>query len=194
MKGWIAGVACAWLIYARPTSAKTSEKAPQVHRDLDFTDAAAVMDAINEAAQFIRTRTNKMPEIALVLGSGLGTYADQLQNADVIPYEDIPHFSPTTVVGHAGKLHIGEIGGKCVAIMQGRSHYYEGYDIRAITLPIRVFKVLGIRSLILTNACGAVNKCFAPGDLVVIQSHIANFCPSPLRGAHLPELGPASPT
>lgn len=159
-------------------------------RNLDFTDAEAMMSALRETTEFIRSRTNKKPEIAMILGSGLGDYALQLKDADIIPYEEIPNFPRPTVSGHSGKLFIGEISGKCVAVMQGRNHYYEGYDTQTITFPVRVFKMLGVHSLVLTNACGAVSKHFAPGDLMVIENHIANFCPAPLRGAHLEELGP----
>lgn len=159
-------------------------------KNLDFTDELAMMQAINDTVQYIQSKTNKKPEIAIILGSGLGDYAYQLKNADIIPYEDIPNFPKSTVVGHSGNLFIGELNGKCVAIMQGRNHYYEGYDTQTITLPVRVFKVLGVHSIILTNACGAVNKHFSPGDIMLIDDHIANFCPNPLRGAHLHEFGP----
>ena len=159
-------------------------------KNLDFTDSQAMMNALRETTEFIRGKTKKRPEIAMVLGSGLGDYALQLNNPDVISYEDIPNFPQPTVSGHSGKLFIGEMAGKCIIIMQGRNHYYEGYDTQTITFPIRVFKMLGVRSLILTNACGAVNKHFSPGDLMIIENHLAHFCPPPLRGAHLEELGP----
>ena len=159
-------------------------------KNLDFTDSQAMMDALRETTIFIQSKTKQKPEIAMILGSGLGDYVSQLKNADIIPYEDIPNFPQPTVSGHGGKLFIGEISGKCVAVMQGRNHYYEGYDTQTITFPVRVFKMLGVRSMVLTNACGAVSKHFAPGDLMIIENHLANFCPPPLRGAHLEELGP----
>ena len=158
--------------------------------NLDFTDANAMMQAINQTTQFIRSKTDMKPQVALILGSGLGAYAEQLKDAVVIPYEDIPNFPRPTVTGHAGKLYFGKVGGKCVVIMQGRMHYFEGYETQTITFPIRVFKKLGVESLILTNACGAVSKHLAPSDLMIIENHIANFCPPPLRGAHLEEFGP----
>ena len=158
-------------------------------QNLDFTNKAAVLAAITEAADFIRGKSKKQPEIAIVLGSGLGAFAERLENADVIPFEDIPHFPRSTVEGHGGKLCIGTISGRCVAVMQGRVHYYEGYDTQMITLPVRIFQKLGITRIVLTNACGAVSKHFSPGDLMLIEDHLSLFCPSPLRGANLDEMG-----
>jgi purine-nucleoside phosphorylase len=152
-------------------------------------DKAAVMGAIDEAVAFIASKSRKRAEIAVVLGSGLGAFAEKLENAEVIPYGDIPFFPKPTVSGHGGNLHIGNIGGKCVAVMQGRMHYYEGYDTREITFPMRVLARLGIKDIVLTNACGGINKHFHPGDLMIIEDHIGNFCPSPLRGANLDEFG-----
>lgn len=159
-------------------------------KNLDFTDEKEMMKAINSATDFIKSKTSRKVTIALVLGSGLGEFVENLKNVEIIQYEDIPHFPTPTVSGHGGKLFIGEISGKCVAVMQGRNHYYEGYDTQTITFPIRVFAKLGIKSIILTNACGGVNKHFSPGDLMIIEDHISNFCPSPLRGANLDEFGP----
>jgi purine-nucleoside phosphorylase len=156
---------------------------------LDWTDRAAVMRAIDESASFIASKTGKKPEIALVLGSGLGAFAEKLKDADILPYGDIPFFPKPTVAGHGGNLCLGNVGGKCAAVMQGRMHYYEGYDTQEITLPIRVLSKLGIKTIILTNACGGINKHFRPGDLMIIEDHIGNFCPSPLRGANLDEFG-----
>jgi purine-nucleoside phosphorylase len=158
--------------------------------NLDFNDADAMMKALKESAAYIRSKTDKQPQIAIVLGSGLGGYADRLRNTDVVPYGEIPNFPRPTVSGHSGRFVIGDVSGKRVAVMQGRNHYYEGYDTQTITFPIRVFKLLGVESLILTNACGAVSRRLAPGDLMIIENHLAHFCPPPLRGAHLPELGP----
>jgi purine-nucleoside phosphorylase len=158
-------------------------------KNLDFTDKAAMISAISEASAFIRAKTTKQPEIALVLGSGLGALAERLENAVVIPFADIPHFPAPTVAGHTGTLFIGELAGRCVAVMQGRVHYYEGYDTQTITFPVRVFAKLGIKSIILTNACGGVNKHFTPGNLMIIEDHLSNFCPSPLRGVNLDEFG-----
>lgn len=159
-------------------------------QNLDFMDADSMRAALKESADFIRSKTPLVPQTVIVLGSGLGQYAQQVEDAVIIPYEDIPHFPRPTVSGHSGRLVLGRIGKKAVAVMQGRNHYYEGYDTQTITFPIRVFKTLGAENLILTNACGAVNGDLRPGDLMLIEDHIAHFCPSPLRGAHLEELGP----
>ena len=159
-------------------------------QNLDFTDGEMMMAALKETVAYIQSRTKKVPQVAMILGSGLGDYANQLQNVDIIPYEDIPNFPRPTVSGHSGRLFIGEVSGKCVAVMQGRNHYYEGYDTQTITFPVRVLRMLGADSLVLTNACGAVSKHFTPGDLMIIENHLAHFCPPPLRGAHLEELGP----
>ena len=157
--------------------------------NLDFANKEAMMQAINEAASFVNTQSGKKPEIGLVLGSGLGALAEKLQDSVVIPYESIPHFPKPTVEGHGGSLFIGYIAGKCVAVMQGRNHYYEGYETQTITFPIRVMKTMGINTVILTNACGGISKHFSPGDLMIIEDHIANFCPNPLRGANLDAFG-----
>lgn len=159
-------------------------------QNLDFTDGEMMMAALKETVAYIQSRTKKVPQVAMILGSGLGDYANQLKNVDIIPYEDIPNFPRPTVSGHSGRLFIGEVSGKCVAVMQGRNHYYEGYDTQTITFPVRVLRMLGADSLVLTNACGAVSKHFTPGDLMIIENHLAHFCPPPLRGAHLEELGP----
>lgn len=151
---------------------------------------------IDQAADAIRTRLTLQPSIALILGSGLGSLADAIQQAVVIPYPELPNWPVSTVQGHHGKLVIGELEGKNVLVMQGRAHYYEGYSIAQIGLPIRVMQRLGIQTLIVTNAAGAVNPDFAPGELMLIHDHInlmgmAGL--SPLRGPNLDELGPRFP-
>jgi purine-nucleoside phosphorylase len=156
---------------------------------INWNDQEAVMRAIDESAGYIAAKSAKKADIAVVLGSGLGAFADNLHDADVIPYGDIPFFSKPTVSGHGGTLHLGTVGGKRAAVMRGRMHYYEGYDTREITFPVRVLARLGITSIVLTNACGGVNKRFHPGDLMIIEDHIGNFCPSPLRGANLDIFG-----
>ncbi len=158
--------------------------------NLDYMSKEAMMKAINEAYDFINQKISTPPTVAIVLGSGLGDFANQIQNATIIPFEEIPHFPKPTVAGHGGKLFIGELNGKVVIAMQGRYHYYEGYDTQTLTFPIRIFSKLGVESIVLTNACGGVNKHFKAGDLMIIEDHLANFCPSPLRGAHLDEFGP----
>ncbi len=161
-----------------------------VQVNLDYMDKAFMQKAIGEAADFIKAKITEQPEIALVLGSGLGAFAEELSDAVVIDFETIPYFPKPTVEGHGGKLFIGKLEGKCVLVMQGRYHYYEGYDTQTLTFPVRVFSKLGIGNILLTNACGGVNKHFKAGQLMIIEDHISNFCPSPLRGAHLDEFGP----
>jgi purine-nucleoside phosphorylase len=145
-----------------------------------------------EAAAAIRARTAHRPTVGLVLGSGLGPLAEQIEQADTIPYDEIPHFPVSTVAGHAGRLVIGKLAGVTVCAMQGRFHFYEGYSLAQVTLPIRVMRQLGIQTLILTNAAGGVNQDFAVGDLMLLEDHI-NFVglagQNPLRGPNLDEFG-----
>lgn len=158
--------------------------------NLDYMDKDFMQDAIAKAAGFIEEKMKVTPMIAMVLGSGLGAFAKELKDPVIIDFEEIPFFPKPTVEGHGGKLFIGELEGKYVLVMQGRYHYYEGYDTQTLTFPVRVFAKLGIKNIVLTNACGGVNKHFKAGQLMIIEDHISNFCPSPLRGAHLEELGP----
>jgi purine-nucleoside phosphorylase len=143
-----------------------------------------------EAAAFIRSKTKLHPKIALVLGSGLGSFADQLAGAAHIPYHDIPRFPRPTAEGHAGQLVIGNLGHTPIMCMQGRVHYYEGYSMRDITFPVRVFGRLGIKALILTNAAGGVNETYTQGCLVVLKDHINLQGSSPLIGANEDRFGP----
>jgi len=142
-----------------------------------------------DAAQYIKTRFASKPEIGIVLGSGLGSLVDEMENVIDIDYREIPNFPLTTVQGHAGRLVFGNICGRTVLAMKGRFHYYEGYDISQVVFHISVFKLLGISNLIVTNAAGGVNKDFKPGDLMLINDHISFFAPSPLRGKNVNELG-----
>lgn len=147
----------------------------------------------DEAADFIRQQSADRPTIGLILGSGLGPLVEEVQNAVVIPYENIPHWPSATVVGHAGRLAIGELENHTVIAMQGRIHFYEGYSMQQVTLPVRVMRLLGVNTLILTNAAGGLNPDFTAGDIMVIEDHI--FPPgmtghSPLRGPNLGEFGP----
>lgn len=135
-----------------------------------------------ETAAFIREKYDRQLQVALVLGSGLGAFADEVENAVRIPYEDIPHFARSTVEGHAGQLVLGEVSGVQVAVQQGRFHYYEGYDISQVIFPMRVFGVLGIKPVILTNAAGSINTNFRPGTLMVIRDHLNLMGVNPLRG------------
>lgn len=143
-----------------------------------------------EAAAFVRLNTKLRPKIALVLGSGLGSFADQLTHAVRIPYHDIPHFPKPTAEGHAGQLVIGNLAHTPVVCMQGRVHFYEGYTMREVTFPVRVFGRLGIKALILTNAAGGVNEDYSPGSLVVLRDHINLQGASPLIGSNDERFGP----
>lgn len=146
-----------------------------------------------EAAEFIRSKYKKEIMIALVLGSGLGAFADDLENAVRIPYEEIPHFARSTVEGHAGQLVLGEVGGVAVAVQQGRFHYYEGYDMEQVIFPMRTFGILGIKKVILTNAAGSLRTSMKPGMLMLIRDHLNLMGVNPLRGANDERFGPRFP-
>ena len=145
------------------------------------------------AAEYIAVRLEgRKPFAGIILGSGLGKLADKIENQIVIPYKDIPGFPVSTAVGHKGNFIAGELGGKFVVAMQGRFHYYEGYPMDLVTLPVRVMKVLGIQYLFVSNAAGGVNYDFKVGDLMVINDHI-NHLPNPLIGPNMDEFGPRFP-
>lgn len=148
---------------------------------------------IDEAVRIIRQRTDLVPEVGMILGSGLGDYADRIENPVKIPYQDIPNFPVSTVAGHAGQFVLGNRNGKTVIAMQGRIHYYEGYTQRQITLPVRIMKRLGIRNMLLTNASGGVNLSFAPGTLMMISDHINYSGSNPLLGPNFEIDGPRFP-
>lgn len=152
-----------------------------------------LMEMIEHSAQLILQRTSLRPEIALVLGSGLGDFADTLEEAVKIPFGQIPAFPAATAPGHAGALVIGKKHGKAVAVLQGRIHYYEGLPQREITLPIRVLAAMGVKKLVLTNACGGINLSYKPGDLMLIQDHINFSGQNPLIGPNLDAFGPRFP-
>lgn len=145
--------------------------------------------AIETAATFIADKLTERPEIGLILGSGLGVLAEEIENPVQIAYEDIPNFPVSTVEGHAGQLVIGELEGKTVLAMQGRFHFYEGYSLDEVTFPVRVMRQLGIDKVIVTNAAGGVNAEFEAGDLMMITDHINNVGISPLIGPNDAELG-----
>jgi len=147
-----------------------------------------------EAAAYIRTQCDVVPQIGLILGSGLGALADEITAATVIPYRDIPHFPVSTVAGHAGELVIGELEGKKVIAMRGRFHYYEGYTMQQVVFPVWVMRTLGASVLIATNAAGGVNRSFSPGDLMIIVDHINLMFDNPLIGPNDPELGVRFPS
>jgi len=146
-----------------------------------------------EAAEFIRTRFSDPISTAVVLGSGLGAFADELEGAVRIPYEEIPGFARSTVEGHAGQLVLGRIGGVNVAVQQGRFHFYEGYEMEQVILPVRTFAGLGAKNLILTNAAGSLNTDMKPGSLMVISDHLNCMGTSPLRGKNDDSFGPRFP-
>ena len=129
-------------------------------------------EKVKESAQFIESRTALRPTIGIILGSGLGSLVDMMEERTVIPYKEIPNFPQSHVEGHAGNLVIGRIGQEIIAAMQGRFHYYEGFTMKEVTYPIYVMKILGIENLIVTNACGGINRDFAPGDLMLLTDYI----------------------
>lgn len=148
---------------------------------------------IQEASSFLLKKIEKKPKIGLILGSGLGVLADEIQNPVVIKYEEIPNFPVSTVVGHAGQLVIGEYMGQNVVAMQGRFHAYEGYTMNEVTLPVYVMKQLGVEILIVTNAAGGLNRAFTPGDLMLITDHINMTGDNPLIGPNIEQFGPRFP-
>ena len=151
------------------------------------------VEKIMNAAEYIAAKLNgRKPFAGIVLGSGLGKLADRISDATVIPYKEIPGFPVSTAVGHKGNFIAGELGGKFVVAMQGRFHYYEGYTMDMVTLPIRVMKVLGIQYLFVSNAAGGVNYDFKVGDLMAITDHISHL-PNPLIGPNMEEFGPRFP-
>lgn len=148
---------------------------------------------IYEAAEYIKSKLGEIkPFAGIVLGSGLGKLADYIENRIVIPYKEIPNFAVSTATGHKGNIIAGTLGGKHVVAMQGRFHYYEGYSMEQVTLPIRVMKLLGIKFLFVSNAAGGVNYDFNVGDLMIIKDHI-NLLPNPLIGKNMDEFGPRFP-
>lgn len=153
----------------------------------------ARIERINNAAAYVRERLDgRVPMAGIVLGSGLGKLADKIENPIMIHYKDIPGFPVSTAIGHKGNFIAGELGGKFVIAMQGRIHYYEGYPMELVTLPIRVMKVLGISYLFVSNAAGGINFDFRVGDLMVIKDHI-NMLPNPLIGPNMDDFGPRFP-
>ena len=152
-----------------------------------------MMEKIREAVDHIKSIYDKPPSVGIVLGSGLGSFANEISIEKEIAYADIPHFPLSTVEGHSGKMIFGELSGKKVVAMAGRFHYYEGYNAEQIVFPIRVMKFLGIETLLLSNAAGGVNKALKVGDLMIITDHISQLTPNPLIGKNHKELGPRFP-
>lgn len=154
---------------------------------------ASLTEQLQETVSFIRTQCSNMPAVGIVLGSGLGDFASQIKVEKEIPYGDIPHFPVSTVKGHSGRLIFGELSGKQVVAMAGRFHFYEGYDAQQVVFPVRVFKMLGVQTLLLSNAAGGVNRAYKVGDLMIIRDHVSFFAPNPLIGKNEESLGTRFP-
>lgn len=146
-------------------------------------------EKVKESAEYIKKNMTKEPKIAVILGSGLGALVDIMEDKEIIPYADIPNFPQSTVEGHAGNLVIGNIGDVEVICMQGRFHYYEGFTMKEVAYPVFVMKLLGVENLIVTNACGGINKTFKPGDLMIIEDYINLWGENPLIGPNDERFG-----
>lgn len=152
-----------------------------------------MLEEIRQTADYIRARVESIPTTAIILGTGLGALVDHIENKKFIPYKEIPNFPISTVEGHSGNLIFGVLGTKPVIAMQGRFHYYEGYDMKQVTFPVRVMRELGVDTLYVSNAAGGMNKEFHVGDIMIITDHINLFPENPLRGKNFEELGPRFP-
>ena len=153
-----------------------------------------MIEKIKETASFLHSRVEgDMPRIAIILGTGLGALVDHIEDKQYIPYTEIPNMPVSTVEGHSGNLIFGRLAGKRVIAMQGRFHYYEGYDMKQVTFPVRVFQAIGVSTLFVSNAAGGMNKEFKVGDIMTIPDHINLFPENPLRGKNYSELGPRFP-
>lgn len=150
-------------------------------------------EKIQQAAEYVKNKISVEPEIAIILGSGLGALAESVENAEIINYGDIPFWPRSTVVGHAGRLVAGSLSGKRVIIMQGRVHYYEGYRMEEVVFPVRVLRLLGAKSLIVTNASGGIDTEIPPGTLYAVTDHINYMGSNPLIGENMEDLGPRFP-
>ncbi len=152
-----------------------------------------MLDKIKETTKFIKNIVNEDPQIGIILGTGLGALVNEININITIPYENLPNFPVSTVESHSGKLIFGTLGGKRVVVMQGRFHYYEGYDMQQITFPVRVMKFLGIEKLFISNASGGLRNDQEISDLMILNDHISLLPDNPLRGKNLDELGPRFP-
>jgi purine-nucleoside phosphorylase len=157
------------------------------------TAAASLFDRVEAAATAVRQRSALAPEVAIILGTGLGGLAREIAVEVEVPYAEIPGFPLSTVETHAGKLLLGRLGGRAVVAMQGRFHRYEGYDLQQVTFPVRVLRQLGARTLVVSNACGGMNPLWKPGDLVLLSDHINLLGDNPLVGPNDERLGPRFP-
>lgn len=147
-------------------------------------------DRAEESAKYILSRIKVLPQVAVILGSGLSSYYEKIKEPVEIPYDEIPNFPPATAIGHQSRLVFGKLKGKYVIAMCGRFHFYEGYSMEQCAFPVHVFKVMGVKTLIITNAAGCINSDFEPGDMMLIKDHIKMVSDSPLRGANDERFGP----
>jgi purine-nucleoside phosphorylase len=157
------------------------------------TATPTLFDRVERAADVVRKRSKVQPDVGIILGTGLGALADEIDGSVSIPYQEIPGFPLSTVESHAGRLLVGSIGARAVVAMQGRFHRYEGYDLADVTFPVRVLRALGVTTLIVSNACGGMNPLWAPGDLVLLSDHINLLGDNPLVGLNDDRLGPRFP-
>jgi purine-nucleoside phosphorylase len=155
--------------------------------------AMDLLQQLKETVEFLQKQYSQKPGIGIVLGSGLGNFIDEIDVEKEVAYGDIPHFPVSTVEGHKGKLVFGKLNGKAVVAMAGRFHFYEGYSAQNVVYPIRVMKLLGVETLLLSNAAGAVTTSFKVGDIMIIKDHVSFFTPNPLVGKNIAELGPRFP-
>ena len=160
---------------------------------MEDTKAGNLKKTINQTVEFIHSQTKFTPQIGIILGTGLGSLAEGIKVEAKISYKEIPHFPVSTVESHAGYLIFGELSGKKVVAMQGRFHYYEGYDLKQVTFPVRVIKALGANTLVVSNACGGMNPTYRAGDIMVISDHINLLGSNPLFGPNDETLGPRFP-
>ncbi len=155
--------------------------------------AKKALKQFNETVKFLKKQYKETPTVGIVLGSGLGNFINEIAIEKEVPYEDIPNFPVSTVEGHKGKLIFGKLSGKTVVAMAGRFHFYEGYSAQDVVFPIRVMKLLGVETLLLSNAAGGVNTDYKVGDIMIIKDHISQFTPNPLIGKNIAEFGPRFP-
>lgn len=151
------------------------------------------MKELKEAVKFLKKKYKHVPEVGIVLGTGLGKFAEEIKIEEEIDYSEIPYFPVSTVIGHKGKLIFGNLNGKKIVLMSGRFHFYEGYSSEQVVFPIRVMKIFGIKALLLSNAAGSVNPDYKVGDLMIIKDHVSFFIQNPLMGKNIDELGTRFP-
>lgn len=152
-----------------------------------------LMTRLNDTKKHLLEIIKEPPELGMILGSGLGSLAELVQDKIVIPYKEIPHFPVSTVQGHSGRLVVGSLSARRVMVLQGRFHYYEGYEMHEVTFPVRLMKAMGMQGLIVTNAAGGINEDYCPGDIVILQDHINLMGNNPLKGSNISTQGPRFP-